>query len=455
MIGIYTRLILKESVKNMQEYRKPPCRMIKDNLVGSGGNGTVYVAMDSELVCKIFSADKKLPRDKVEKRYERFCNEILVQKELATKMEGVLPIVDYCVPDKYDEEMPAWFTMPKAYVFPFMNNRKDISSKIVDLIELGEIISELHSNNRAHRDIKPGNILIFDNRIILSDYGLVWTEGENWLTNEPERIGPIKILPPELERCEDLNGCDYKKSDVYLFSKVAWMYIKVDNNGFKGPYNRGSSQIYLDSKKYNCACLEPFHMMMEEATKEDWHKRSGITDCIRYLRIQRAIICGEISEEELKNYILKEKTSYFEANVHPDYKVYSTPDRLAGLLDSLIPVTQFEFKCGIDSYNIKPKKYRFLSDSAILFTEELPNRRNYQVILNIYTAEIHEKIIVLNTAPLSKEDNEKYNNGQYHIISAVTKAEIKRPTKESEFIATPLLTPLSPANHHPPMAIDS
>ena len=58
--------ILKESVKNMLEYKKAPCTVNKKNKIGGGGNGKVGFVLghENELAIKIFSVSKTLDSEK-------------------------------------------------------------------------------------------------------------------------------------------------------------------------------------------------------------------------------------------------------------------------------------------------------------------------------------------------------------------------------------------------------
>ncbi len=49
------------------------------------------------------------------------------------------------------------------------------------------------------------------------------------------------------------------------------MYLKKDNQGFKGLYDRGSVQVYLKTKNFSCNTLEPIHILLEEVTKDNWY----------------------------------------------------------------------------------------------------------------------------------------------------------------------------------------
>lgn len=61
---------------NMPEYKMPPCQICREKTIGKGGNGTVYIANDQQFVCKVFNVDDGLSKEKKEKRYKRFCQEI-------------------------------------------------------------------------------------------------------------------------------------------------------------------------------------------------------------------------------------------------------------------------------------------------------------------------------------------------------------------------------------------
>lgn len=394
---------------NMLEYRKPPCQMNENNKIGNGGNGLVFWTDDHKQVCKVFYIDKNLSRNKKERRYKRFCNEIQVQKRLSESMTGVLAVYDYSFPEVYSIKQAAWFTMPKTDSF-IIYNHYSFQNKLKELIELGEIIAKLHEHHMAHRDIKPENILMYQQHICLSDYGLVWVDGENTLTQSPERMGPIRIMPPELEACKDINGCDYRKSDVYLFAKVSWMYIKEDNNGFRGPYNRGAQQIYLEKEQYNCTSLEPFHLMMIDATKDNWDERIDITECLKYLRQQLNIVCDKMSVEVQRQYALQEKFLLFDVKVQPDYKSYNDPEKIAALFNSLIPEVEIEFTDGLEKWRVKPKKYKLLADNLMALYVEQPDRRMSRILLNVTLVEKYENKIVFTTSAIETNTVKMYQH---------------------------------------------
>ena len=257
--------------------------------IGSGGNGAVYDVevknIKFPVVAKFFEYEGK----NKEKRYSRFKNEVEVLKKLSD-LEGIINIIDkQCpvqTPDRKDE---AWYLMPKAKQYK-ISRKNSLFKKINDMLHLAYIIKSIHERGYAHRDIKPENILVIDGKLVLSDFGLIWEMEEERLTEENERIGPYKIMPPELENVQTELDLDFRASDVYLFAKVLWMTLKEDNIGFKGQYNRGDIQIYLEKDFYEVDTLEPVHKLIEEATCEKMNDRISIEKCIEYLVLQKSII---------------------------------------------------------------------------------------------------------------------------------------------------------------------
>lgn len=405
--------IRKESWKNMQEYKEAPCKVDDKNKIGQGGNGIVGLVSDCEkkIVIKIFKVNKKIGKAERDKRYHRFCKEIEVQKELSCKIDGVLSVYDFSFPEEFSEKNPAWYTMPKAEKF-VLQDGLSLIEKLKRMLELGKILSEIHKKGIAHRDLKPEKLLIFNGRIYLADYGLVWISGEESITHQTERLGPIKIMPPELEAMEELRRCDYKKSDVYLFSKVVWMYINENNHGYRGEYSRTDSQRKLDIKSDYGKTFEPLHQMMERSTKYDWSKRPSIDESMELLRHQILILMGEFPEEQEKEYFIKEKVAFYKAHVTPDIEVYETGEKISTFLHDMLPFIRVKIKKEQKWFDLCPYSVKMPQEKLFVFSEEIFGGNIRRYVMHIQRLEIaspYIKVIVKKLNRHEKDSIEKLN----------------------------------------------
>ncbi len=309
-----------------------------DVLIAKGGNGFVYEAKiegdEKEYVVKIFNYEN----NNIDKRYIRFKNEIKFVYDNNKNLVNCIPIVDYNLPNDCTKE-EAWYIMPKCEVFNVVNRRKSLIQKLSEMLEIAKAIKSLHDldEKSAHRDIKPENMLFYNGKLCLSDFGLIWQENFERITDSDERLGPYKIMPPEFEYGFSKRNVDYQKSDVYLFTKVVWMYIKNDNFGFRGEYRRNDLQIYLNKSNYvrdNVKTFEPIHLLLEKGTKDDFNERIGINECINLLQDQIDIQNNKI---DCKKYILNEESKLLLNSTRESKRVYTNDfKQIISFIDNVI-----------------------------------------------------------------------------------------------------------------------
>ena len=328
--------------------------------IGKGGNGAVYEAeilsnsgLGFPVVAKFFEyegADK-------EKRYKRFKNEIIALNELKD-IEGIMKVLDKKCPQNVPQtKEEAWYLMPKAKPYK-LTRKSNLYTKILDMLELARIIQCIHERNGAHRDIKPENILILGEQLVLSDFGLYWGIEEERLTELNERIGPYKIMPPELENVQTDLDLDFRPSDVYLFAKVLWMTLKGDNIGFRGQYQRGDVQIFLNKENFDdVITLEPIHKLIEEATFEDMNKRISIHQCIDYLELQCKLLSEReremLSDELVSQLLYDEHSKTIIERAVPGQLIYEDKDTIFTMLKGIIPISKIKVKSLIDEQKVK------------------------------------------------------------------------------------------------------
>lgn len=306
----------------------------KEPSLNHGGNGAVYEVdvegLNKSVVAKFF----EYTGEDEERRYERFKREIAFLAKFRD-VEGIIDIIDKHCPEELSKNRgEAWYLMPKAKEYK-VNYNTSIIQKLDDMIYLARIIEKLHSSGYAHRDIKPGNILLLKGKLLLADLGLMWHQNIERLTHSKDKLGPYKIFPPELESIDDGANVDYTYSDVYLFAKVLWMTLKKDTNGFRGKYDRGDDQIYLSKGAFRT--FEPIHKLLEGATDDKISNRITITDCIKHLEYQRQIVVDpdSIDPLELQRLQYEENNKRMVAKNEPDEVIYSEERSLLNALQEI------------------------------------------------------------------------------------------------------------------------
>lgn len=363
--------------------------------IGSGGNGKVF---DVEIVGNPqyipASRDgyviKVLTQSDNDKRIERFIREIQTVIKHQTHVNGMIPIYDYFLDESNNLY---WFLMPKArkYIY-FRNSAYD---NLKQMLDLGQILSELHTLNCAHRDVKPENILLYDNRIYLSDYGLIWDADVSLaITGSDEHLGPFIIRPPEFEKYayrED-NIQMYRASDVYLFAKTLWMVISRKDHGFFGEYSRNDTSKCLDRGELSLGItIEPLHRLMEGATKDDYQERISLEDCLNLIRVQMQIKEMTISKYELGQLAFSERITAATNTTLPDEVTYTEMESLLNVINAFSNVADVVIDNVVHSINLgKLSDARIYNDNVIVL-DIRDTFRKKQLYVSIENLKINRK----------------------------------------------------------------
>ncbi|MGH1280678.1 protein kinase domain-containing protein [Bacillus basilensis] len=174
--------------------------------IGRGGNGTVYriscePSSSEELVVKILNSSNYKNKPYSPKKYSRFKIEVEQGEKISKLNSCFLNIIDYNLPNIPGENNKPWFVMPFAASFKkkILTSNLSLEKKISLIIEIGNAIKVLHDNGYAHRDIKLDNILIYQNKTVLCDFGLIRHNSLERLTDLNEPIGPWNTIAPEMK----------------------------------------------------------------------------------------------------------------------------------------------------------------------------------------------------------------------------------------------------------------
>lgn len=259
----------------MADYSSKYSVVKKNPVLGCGGNGEVRKAtciQTGELVAlKCLNEEAKTNSEK-KLRFEDEINTMLLANR---QIKGIIPILDYSIED-------GWYVMPIADT---INNHCGSIEEIVSgVIQIAEVLVDLHKIGLSHRDIKPGNMLFYDGRWVLCDFGLVdIQDNPHNLTKNSSRVGAQRTMAPEMSRyAKDADGT---KADVYSLAKSLWILLTNNKDGFEGRYDVTDDSISLHKythlrKEY----LVEVDELLDIATQNAPEDRLDIVHFVKLLR---------------------------------------------------------------------------------------------------------------------------------------------------------------------------
>jgi serine/threonine protein kinase len=191
-----------------------------ESKLGEGGNAIVYRATRdggrTHVALKVIDERRLRSRE----AYKRLQAEIAVLREHSSE-EGVLPLLDFWLPDQPSSGDPAWLAMPIAE--PLLSHLGRESS-LRTIVEAGRAfastLARLHACGISHRDIKPQNLYFLDGWRV-GDFGLVDYPGKEPITKDTRWLGPLHFMAPEM--LASPASAEGPPADVYALAKTMWV----------------------------------------------------------------------------------------------------------------------------------------------------------------------------------------------------------------------------------------
>lgn len=260
-----------KNIKTGKKVKGADHTWILENRIGKGGNGVVWSALQEGTESEKRAI--KFVKCKSETKKKRFEREVNTQSSFRHK--SIIPIYECNT-----SGTTYWFSMPICSSASSLLSDRNATEICDQYLNIVSAVKYIHSKGMAHRDIKPDNILVSNENLVLADFGLISTPlkyKHRRITNHGSKIGNFATIAPELRYVKDLNA-DFRPADVYSLGVTLWMLLTKDENGFDGQYAvsaKNKLDVALADERLE---LKNLHDLLEKSTENDPELRPNIEE---------------------------------------------------------------------------------------------------------------------------------------------------------------------------------
>lgn len=277
------------------------------NLLGEGGSGYVYAAVDSSgkgVAIKLLN-----PQRATEDKRRRFKNEYLFCSR--SDHANVIKVTDYGI---HDGNVP-FLVMPR-----YDNSIRKYSNDLEPIAKFNAFINVLngveaaHLKNVIHRDLKPENILCLKDmsRVVVADFGIARFDDDEYYTvvetKAADRMANFKYRAPEQM---DRDGVVSPRTDIFSLGLIL-------NELFTGKVPVGSGYKLISQSAQQYAYLDPIVDRMIDQDPD--HRFASIDELKKEISKQGELQLSRQKLAELDNTVISVET--------PDDPLISDPIKI-------------------------------------------------------------------------------------------------------------------------------
>ncbi|MFJ5706261.1 protein kinase [Streptomyces sp. NPDC093105] len=204
-------------------------------LVGRGGMGTVWRAVDETLGRTVAVKELRFPNSIDEDEKRRLITRTLREAKAIAKIRNNGAVTVY---DVVDEDDRPWIVMEliegKSLADAVREDGVLTPRRAAEVgLAILDVLRSAHREGILHRDVKPSNVLIADDgRVVLTDFGIAQVEGDPSITSTGMLVGAPSYISPERAR-------GHKPGPAAdLWSLGGLLYAAVEGCP---PYDKGSA----------------------------------------------------------------------------------------------------------------------------------------------------------------------------------------------------------------------
>ncbi|MEU4228077.1 protein kinase [Nonomuraea sp. NPDC026600] len=200
--------------------------------VGRGGMGIVWHAHDVLLARDVAVKELILPYGLDQTGRQVAHRRVLREARSAARLThpGIVTVHDVV-----EEDGRPWIVMELVRAWSLEQAvRQSGPLPVIQAAEIGirvlDAVRHAHAAGILHRDIKPGNVLLTADRVVLTDFGIAAIEGDVTITQTGLLMGSPAYIPPERLSGQSIT----QAADLWSFG--ATMYAAVEGRPpYEGP----------------------------------------------------------------------------------------------------------------------------------------------------------------------------------------------------------------------------
>lgn len=261
--------------------------------INKGGQGVIFkVQKEAEDVYYALKSYRTRGNSKFQKKkVKRFQSEVEALKTIKD-CNNVIKLIDEGGVIKNIGFSDHYFIMELADTdlskYVETSSQVDIDKIIEYYRQILDGFECIHKHKIVHRDIKPSNILLKDNSIKISDFGINYQESDHRITQTGEITGPKFFLCPESEDGR-LEMPDIK-CDIYSLGKLLYYLL---SNGKYFAREKFEGEDYNLIKIHNDYRFSSFIPFFRKTMTEDINERysniselrNGFEKCIKRFNV--------------------------------------------------------------------------------------------------------------------------------------------------------------------------
>ncbi|MEU8345972.1 serine/threonine-protein kinase [Spirillospora sp. NPDC048832] len=193
--------------------------------IGQGGMGAVWRALDTDLDREVAIKELRVPEQVTEQERAVWYSRMEREARAAARLRhpAIVTVYDRVM----GEDGRPWIVMELIHgrsLEQMLAERGRLPAHQVAAIGLAmlDALSAAHAQGIVHRDVKPANVLLEGDRVVLTDFGIAAVEGDATLTRSGAVLGTPAYMSPEQVRGETVTPA----SD--LWSLGATLYAAVE-----------------------------------------------------------------------------------------------------------------------------------------------------------------------------------------------------------------------------------